>query len=344
MRRIRCRWGVAAACLGLTGALAPPAGAAPAAAAVSGGALPVLNVSGVYVAGVSSGGYMATQLQVAYSRRIRGAAVFAAGPYYCAEGSLTQALDGCTDTLLPDNLSTLESITATWSAQGLVDPVSNLSGQPVYVFHGTNDTTVRAPVTDDLVRFYRHFGASVRYDSGSPAGHAWVTPLGPNPCTVTASPFLDDCGTDPERDMLATLFGTVNPRNAGAPTGTLASFDQNRYAVTFNAASLSLAGSGFVYVPAACAAGQSCRLLVALHGCLQQAALVGTAFEDRANLDQYADTNSVVVLYPDTAASPVNPEGCFDWWGYLGPADANYAVHGGAQLESIMNMVRALGG
>ena len=34
------------------------------------GGLPRLNVTGTYVAGVSSGGYMATQLQVAHSSRI----------------------------------------------------------------------------------------------------------------------------------------------------------------------------------------------------------------------------------------------------------------------------------
>ncbi|MEV0157908.1 hypothetical protein AB0H57_29930 [Micromonospora sp. NPDC050686] len=66
---------------------------------------------------------------------------------------------------------------------------------------------------------------------------------------------------------------------------------------------------GFAYVPASCAAGQSCRLLVALHGCAQGYARVGTAFVDRANLGA-----------------------------------TNYPIKGGAQVEAIMNMVRRLGG
>lgn len=301
-------------------------------------------ISGVYVAGVSSGGYMATQLQVAYSSRIRGAAIFAAGPYYCAEFSLAQALNACTDDIWPDHLGTLETDAANWSALGWIDPIGHLSGQPVYVFHGSNDSTVARPVTDDLVSFYRHFGANVRYDSGSTAGHAWVTPLGPNPCTVTTSPYLNDCGTDPQHDLLTTLFGSVNPPNTGALTGTLIRFDQNQQAVTGSAASLSLGQDGFAYLPASCAVGQSCRLMVALHGCLQGFDTVGTRFVDDANLNQYADTNHMIVLYPQATATPVNPEGCFDWWGYLGAFDTDYPIHGGAQLESIMNMVSDLGG
>src|SRR5882724_8023369 len=39
------------------------------------------------VSGLSSGAYMAVQLQVAYSASIIGAGVIAGGPYYCAAGN-----------------------------------------------------------------------------------------------------------------------------------------------------------------------------------------------------------------------------------------------------------------
>ncbi len=60
-------------------------------AAAGAGDVPRVAVTGTYVAGVSSGGYMATQLQVAHSRRILGAGVFAAGPYWWAMGNLALA-------------------------------------------------------------------------------------------------------------------------------------------------------------------------------------------------------------------------------------------------------------
>jgi predicted esterase len=325
----------------LAAAPAAPAAAVNTATAVA-GSLRAYNISRVYVAGVSAGGYLATQLQVAYSGRIAGAAIFSAGPYYCAQNNASQALYGCMDTIYPDHLATLEADASAWSGYGWIDPVANLSGQPVYVFHGVNDTTIRAGVVDDLVAFYRYFGASVQYDNASAAGHAWVTPYGPNSCSVTGTPYLNNCGVDPQYSLLRKLYGTANPPNTGALTGTLIRFDQNVYAVNGYANGLSMGDSGFAYVPASCAAGQTCRLLVALHGCRQGYAAVGTAFVDDANLDQYADTNNTVVLYPQAVATGVNPNGCWDWWGYLGYS--NYPIHGGPQLETVMNMVRRLDG
>ncbi|MCM0678518.1 PHB depolymerase family esterase [Micromonospora phytophila] len=306
------------------------------------GSLGTYNVSGVHVAGVSSGGYLATQLHVAYSARIRGAAIFAAGPYYCAQNNVAQALYGCGDNVYPTHLSALQSYTRTWASYGWIDPVGNLSGDPVYVFHGTNDNTVKKSVTDDLVRYYQHFGSNVQYDSGSSAGHAWVTPYGTVGCTATASPFLNNCGTDPQNALLRKLLGGVNAPNTGPLGGTLVRFGQNTFAVNGWANGLSMDANGFAYVPSSCAAGQSCRLLVTLHGCLQGYSSIGTAFVDRANLNQYADTNNLIVLYPQATTSGANPNGCWDWWGYLGAS--NYPIKGGAQVETVMNMVRRLDG
>lgn len=334
--------GLAAALLLITSAGAPAQAATPYTKTPVWGSLGTYNVSRVYVAGVSSGGYMATQLQVAYSARIRGAAIFAAGPYYCAQNNASQALYGCMDNIWPTYLGNLESYTLAWASYGWIDPVGYLSGQPAYVFHGNGDGTVKKSVNDDLVRYYQDFGLSVQYDSGSAAGHGWVTPYGTVSCSATASPYLNNCGSDPQNAFLRKLFGSVNAPNTGPLGGTLIQFSQNTFATNGYAPGLSMGSSGFAYIPASCAAGQSCRLLVALHGCKQGYAAVGTAFVDRANLNQYADTNNMIVLYPQAIASGVNPNGCWDWWGYLGAT--NYPIKGGAQVETIMNMVRRLDG
>jgi len=305
------------------------------------GSLTRHSISGVYVSGVSSGGYMAGQLQVAYSGRIRGTAVFGAGPYYCAENNVDQALYGCMDNTDPTYLSTLETDASTWSSYGWIDGIGHLSGRPIYVYHGGNDTTVKASVSDDGVSFYRHFGANVTYDNGSAAGHSWVTPYGPNSCGVTQSPYLNNCGTDPERALLGKLFGSVAPPNTGPLTGTLIKFGQDAYAVNGFANGLSMGSAGFAYVPSACNSS-TCRLMVALHGCKQGYDTIGTTFIDQANLDQYADTNNMIVLYPQATPSGVNPDGCWDWWGYLNAT--NYPIHGGYQVETIMNMISTLGG
>jgi hypothetical protein len=339
-------WWSPAAVLAVLAALLVPGGTAEAATPYTvppvAGSLARHSISGVYVAGVSSGGYMAGQLQAAYSRTIKGTGIFAAGPYYCAQNNASQAVNGCMNNIYPTYLGTLEADASAWSSYGWIDPVSNLSGRPVYVYHGSNDTSVKTSVSNDGVSFYQHFGASVTYDNGSAAGHAWVTPYGTGGCTVTASPYLNNCGTDPQNALLRKLFGTAASPNTGPLTGTLVKFNQDTHAVNGWAAGLSMGGSGFAYIPNSCATGTTCRLMVALHGCAQGYNTIGTAFADRANLNQYADTNQMIVLYPQATASGVNPNGCWDWWGYLGSTD--YPIHGGAQVETIMNMVRALGG
>jgi hypothetical protein len=47
----------------------------------------------------------------------------------------------------------------------------------------------------------------------------------------------------------------------------------------------------------------------------------------------------MIVLYPQATVTGVSPNGCWDWWGYPG---AN--IHGDDQIETIMSMVRSLGG
>ena len=125
-RRLLRRAVLPAAVVLATIAIAAPAAASPA-------GLPHLDITGVYVSGVSSGGFMATQLQVAYSATFDGAGIIAAGPYDCGQGTV---IDFATCDI-GASLPALEQQAVTWSAAGLIDPVSNLAGKPVYVYHGT---------------------------------------------------------------------------------------------------------------------------------------------------------------------------------------------------------------
>jgi len=198
-------------------------------------------------------------------------------------------------------------------------------------------------VSSSGVDFYQHFGASVEYHSTDPAGHGWPTPDGVLGCPRTSPPFLINCGDNPEGEMLRHWLGSVNPPDTGTPEGTLSSFSQDRYAPGGSAPALSMDSNGLLYTPPACATGTACGLVVALHGCLGGEYLLGEEFPELANLDTYADTNHLVILYPQAIASvvPANPEGCWDWWGYDGP---DFAVKTAPQMVTIMNMVTALGG
>jgi hypothetical protein len=54
-----------------------------------------LDLSQSSVSGLSSGGYMATQFQLAHSETIIGAGIVGAGPYYCALNDISVALGQC---------------------------------------------------------------------------------------------------------------------------------------------------------------------------------------------------------------------------------------------------------
>lgn len=147
--------------------------------------------------------------------------------------------------------------------------------------------------------------------------------------------------------MLGHLFGSV-ATPATSLTGKLIQFDQNLYAPNGSASSISMGTEGFAYVPTTCASGASCKLMVALHGCKQgyRFETFGDKFMRYAYLNEYADTNNMIVLYPQaiplSSGTTTNPNGCWNWWAYGN--DTAYAQHGGKQIETIMNMVKTLRG
>ncbi|MFF5504569.1 fibronectin type III domain-containing protein [Streptomyces roseolus] len=324
--------GIAATTVGGATAAVPPP---------TSGTLQRYDISATYVSGLSSGGFMANQLHVAYSDVFAGAGIFSAGPYDCAQNNLNTALYACMDTLMARKTpAQLEQLTRDRAAAGKVDPVANLSGDKVWLFHGTNDATVKAPVNDDLATYYRDFGADTVYDKTSASGHAWVSPIGPNACTSTSSPYVNNCGGDPVKDMLTHLLGSVEPATSAALTGKLVRFDQSAYAPGGSSSAIGMGGEGFAYVPRSCQNGASCTLMVTLHGCYQYYGLVGNALMDKAYLNEYADTNDMIVLYPQATTMTGNPRGCWDWWGYK---SADYAQKSGPQMRAVTNMAKAVG-
>src|SRR5207249_8853839 len=170
------------------------------------------------------------------------------------------------------------------------------------------------------------------------ATHAWVSPLGPQRCDAMGKFFLNDCGIDTEQVFLSYLYGALAAKSAGAALrGRLIEFDQKEFFDDRDPEAHSVAERGWAFVPAGCATGESCKLLVALHGCLQDDAKVGDAFIRRSGLNEWADTNRIVVLYPQARSRLLdNPNGCWDWWGYDDPA---YATKNGRQMRASKAMV-----
>ncbi len=285
------------------------------------------------VSGLSSGGYMAVQMHVAHSARVKGVAAIAAGPYYCAQGSLWSAYYNCMSpgawTPLPP-VKALREQALLLAKSGRVDPPSHLASSRVWLFAGTNDRTVHPEVVRGLKAFYESFQAAPRLVADRPAGHGMVTEDTGAACGATAPPYLNDCDYDAAGALLQHVLGPLKPR--GSADGRLAEFEQKPY----GGAAIGMAETGYAYVPKACENG-GCRVHVAFHGCRQGAEDLAKG----AGYNRWAETNRLVVLYPQARASfwPYNPRGCWDWWGYTGPL---YHTKQAPQMRAVLGMVQRL--
>ena len=117
-----------------------------------------------------------------------------------------------------------------------------------------------------------------------------------------------------------------------------------------------MADKGYVYVPPACRQrGSRCGVHVALHGCRQDV----RQFAIRSGYNNWAAHYRIVVIYPaikpdphplsgGMCAMPVvkdfannalfepNPNGCWDWWGYLDngwPEEQRYVSRNAPQMQ-----------
>jgi poly(3-hydroxybutyrate) depolymerase len=308
--------------------------------------LPALHAAreGITVSGVSSGAYMAVQLHVAHSARVSGAGAIAGGPYYCAQGSLFTALYNC---MKPGNwtpvpaVALLKARTELVASANHIDATSNLARSRAWLFTGRADETVYPAVVYALRDFYAAYQAQVALVANQPAAHGMVTERAGNACGVTAAPYIVHCDYDAAGELLRFLLGPL-AAPAAKEGGRLVPFDQRRYAGN-DAQAIAVDDTGFAYVPERCAK-ERCRIHVAFHGCQQGAAEIGERFVREAGYNRWADSNALVILYPQAIKrySPFvfNPRGCWDWWGY---SSAVYHTREAPQIRAVMAMIERLG-
>ncbi|MEP7185680.1 MAG: PHB depolymerase family esterase [Rhodanobacter sp.] len=306
-----------------------------------------LDSSRVAVAGLSSGAYMASQAQLAYPELFPNAAIVAGGPYGCSGGKLEAALSSCMKGVPAPDVAALVANARERSATGEIGKLTDLAHAHVYILHGKADGLVAPSVAEAGAHFYQQLrdgtpalkNMQVIDDGQRNFAHNFPVAAKGDDCGKSVSPYLGHCGFDAAGEIFSRMFG--EPAHAVAPAkGELRQFDQD--VLRPDGADALLAKTGYVYLPPACLAGKSCGLMVAFHGCKQNADAVGKAFVGDAGFNRWADAYNVVVLYPQTRASfaPLNPQACWDWWGYSG---ADYDTRHGVQLRWVVNAARALG-
>jgi poly(3-hydroxybutyrate) depolymerase len=332
-----------------------------------------LERGSVTVSGLSSGGFFAHQFHVAHSSLVKGTAIAAGGPFACAEqaplwlryypnSALTYALTVCSHLWrarypwlafwLPAAPNPQASADAIRNEQGrgTIDPIANLAAARVWLFAGGRDAVVPPATVAAVKRAYELVGVpapNIRLVEETRANHglpieefegAGAAPA----CDGLGSPFLIDCDYDAAKLLLAHLYPDGFKSEPAAPGGRLIRFDQSEFPGAAEPTS-SLHREGYVYVPASCANGTAgparCRLHVAFHGCQQSVERIHDAFYRHGGYNRWAEANAIVVLYPQVAANSVNPEGCWDWWGYSG---SDFFRRTGKQTRAVRAMLDRL--
>ena len=315
------------------------------------------NIMETSVSGISSGAYMAGQFQLAHAKQVTGAAIIAGGPWGCAESAfagimpgfgaefmnMNKAVNGCMSNKMaalgvPDPAGLAQKAKAR-AEKGEIDPIADVASDRIYLFSGKQDHTVVPQIVEAARAFYGRLGVpdkNIVLEEGYPAGHAFVTDDSGLACEQTGEPYVVDCDYDQAGALLKHIYGKLNPR-AEVASGTYAEFDQRPF--TEKLGSHGLSGTGLSYIPKSCVTDKGCRVHIAFHGCAQNRMTVGEDFARESGLARWADTNKLIILFPQTATLPLNPQGCWDWWGYTGE---NFLTRDAKQVVAVERMLERL--
>jgi len=292
--------------------------------------------SRISVSGVSAGAYMAVQSHVAYAEKIGGVAVIAGGPYHCAEGDVKTALGRCmkgTDL----NAEPMIGFAGDAATAGTIAASDAMRNAVVWIFHSPADAVVSPQAGDTLAEFYEAFvqEENIERVSHIEAAHGWPTLAEGLACAEQGGDYINACDYDAAGELLRHLFGDLQARADKADPDNLVAIDLSGL---FGSGS-NVADEGFAYIPSGCTHSTGvCRLHIAFHGCVQGAEFIADRFTRQAGFNEWAESNDIIVVYPQIEASLFNPKGFWDWWGYTGD---DYDLRSGKQVVGVSAIIDA---
>lgn len=322
--------------------------------------LPALGaqLQGTTLSGISAGAYMAGQFQFSHADIVSGAGIIAGGPYGCAETAFSgvvpsggnvflnasRAVSGCMmDTLalwgIP-NPQQLAEMARTMADENQIGNIADVVTDRLYMFSGTQDSVVKPEIVKAAATLYRNLGlpdGNIMFVQNIPAGHAFVTVDKGLACSESRSPFINDCDYDQAGAMLKQVLGEDLAAPQDPVRGEFLEFSQDEF--TRDLPDHGLAQSGVVFIPDSCRNEAGCRVHVAFHGCLQNRPSVGDAFIRDSGLARWAATNRLIVLFPEVTFAALNPQACWDWWGYTG---RSYLTKDAPQIRAVRSMLDRL--
>jgi len=297
-----------------------------------------INKENITVSGISSGGYMATQFHVTYSSNVSGVGIIAGGPFWCARGEISRALGYCMSGGGGTDPKLINDYVAQSQSNNTIDDTSQLKSDKIWIFHGAKDKIMANSVSRAIKDFYSQFTDTSNIEEvyDVQANHGMPTLSNGVQCDTMGGSFLNACDYDAAGEILNTFYENLNKRTEA--TGSLIKIDQSSYKEA------NLTDEGYLYVPNSCQNNKTCQLHTVFHGCMQSTEFIGEDFIKGAGYNEWAESNNIVIFYPQVQSSkftPMNPKGCWDWWGYT---NENYANNKGPQIKAIKAMINTISG
>lgn len=157
----------------------------------------------------------------------------------------------------------------------------------------TNDT--------DNVRLIRLAGAN----------HSMPTSSFGSACSKSVSPYIAACHYDLSFIAIDFFYGYGATYPYSFNTNNFFTFDIGTTLSSVNK-------TAYAYIPGNCQ-NKKCNAHMVLHGCDQSIGLIGTWFIEYAGYNDVAESNDIIMLYPQVLNTTTNPRACWDFIGYTGP-------------------------
>merc|ERR1712156_524874 len=304
-----------------------------------------VNPNSITLGGFSSGPSFATQFHVGYSSFVKGVGLWCGLPELVSlqTGDAAGGANGVSVQQLMQDTAALESSNA-------IDSTSNLASSKVYIVHGSEDTVVDPLFAVKIKEFYEGYNvnqmvAKTYYKNGE---HGVYSNRRGTPCgQLNLQTFIQNCGEDTVYEMFEHLLpNVVGPGDDGKFSSSLKPFSQVKFFDNF--ASSSMSETGYYYVPESCNGNvNSCHLHVFFHGANQSTDKIGTEFIESSGLLEMAETNKIVLLFPQIKTKWFNPMGMWNTIGYnkdLKDYKGQYASKDAFQMRGIFNMINHMTG
>lgn len=228
------------------------------------------------------------------------------------------------------------------SSKGRIDPIGNLTNDKIYLFTSSADETVHSGVVEAARGFYERADvpeANIGFNEGDTAAHAFLTEDQGPACGTTGPPFLNDCDRDQAGEILNWLTGHLEART-NANDASYIRFSQSEF--ISDADQSSMDEDGMAYIPRTCRTEAGCTVHVVFHGCKQGISRpgIGEIFVRESGYAGWAERNRLIILFPQAASNTLNPNGCWDWWGYTG---RDFLTKDALQMRAVNAMLERLG-